>query len=85
MARGGLPGAGPAFAAVFYFGVVRSAAMADFYRSTYACHHDGSQNLCPLQSLVEGDPTIPLEGNVLGLIAFALAFTSGSPAGSRGT
>lgn len=65
-----------AFAAAFYFGVMHSTAMADYYRSTYACHFSGLQYVCPLDSLVAGHPNIPLQGDVVGLGAFALAVPS---------
>ena len=65
-----------AFAAAFYFGVVHSTALADYYLSTYACHFSGAQYVCPLVNLVAGHPNIPLQGDVVGLGAFVLAVLS---------
>ena len=65
-----------AFALAFYLVVVQSKAMADYYISVYACHYEGAVYVCPLFSLVNGRPTIPLQGDVLGFAAFVLAAPS---------
>ncbi|HZW57100.1 MAG TPA: hypothetical protein VFF30_12495 [Nitrososphaerales archaeon] len=70
-----------AFFASFYFEIVRSSSFMSYYKSNYACHlvpgrYGFSQYFCPLQSMVSGSPNIPLQGNVLALVAFALAMIS---------
>jgi hypothetical protein len=72
----------PAFAAAFYYQIVASIPLMNYYQNTYACHEifsstgDYRGNVCPLLDMTRGHPTIPLQGNVLGPLAFAIALVS---------
>lgn len=65
------------FVAAFYYEVVLSTPLLNFYESTYACHYVSSGSLsnyvCPLVSMIQGNPNIPLQGDVTGFIAFVAA------------
>ena len=71
-----------AFYVVFYYQILRSIALVDFYKATYACHTVytstgyGGAYICPLDSMVSGHPNIPLQGNVLSPIALSIAVAS---------
>jgi len=66
--------------AAFYYQVVLSPAMLSFYQSTYACHYVYSNYqenyFCPLSSMIQGNPNIPLQGDVTAFIAFVGAVVS---------
>ena len=81
-----IPIALAAFAVAFYYEIVKSTTLMAFYKDTYACHtsisHGVYQYVCPLEGMVTGHPNIPLQGNVVALIALAIAIVSFG--GSRG-
>lgn len=70
-----------AFVLAFYFDIVNSAQLMEYYKSTYACHFSSNPSdlygyICPLEGMVNGRLNIPLQGNVLALISFAIASAS---------
>lgn len=68
------------FAVSFYLEVVRSISLMNYYKDTYACHFVSSGPntgyYCPLDDMVAGRPNIPLQGDVVGFIAFVVAVIS---------
>ena len=68
-----------AFFLAFQHGIMESTALVVYYKSTYACHtihSSGFQYVCPLQSLVDGHPNIPLQGDVIAPIALGIVCVS---------
>ena len=70
-----------AFGVAFYFEIMNSIPLMVYYKSTYACHTITTRGgfeeyICPLQSLVDGHPTIFLQGDVITPIAVIVSSAS---------
>jgi hypothetical protein len=73
----------PLAIAGFYFAfnyqIISSFQLMHYYQNTYACHEVLSSTktytvyVCPLTSMVNGHPNIPLQGNVLALVALVIS------------
>ncbi len=65
------------FVVAFYVEIIRSTALMNYYKNTYACHwvYTGPNTgyFCPLSNMVDGHPNIPLQGDATGFIAFIVA------------
>lgn len=69
------------FCLAFYFEIIQTPALMHFYQTTYACHSVVSQGsfvgyVCPLMSMINGHPDIPLQGSVLAPVSLAISTIS---------
>jgi hypothetical protein len=70
------------FCAAFYYQIIQAPGLMHFYETTYACHSVLSSQgfferyACPLMSMINGHPNIPLQGSVLAPISLAISTVS---------
>lgn len=70
------------FGVAFYYEIVQAPDLMHYYQMTYACHSVISAQgslvgyVCPLMSMINGHPNIPLQGSVLAPISLAISAVS---------
>ncbi len=70
------------FGVAFYYEIIQSNALMQYYEVTYACHEVITSKgtflayVCPLMSMLNGHPDIPLQGSVLAPLALGISSIS---------